>query len=173
MLHYLRDIFDLTQSLDFDEGVFQVYQAIGRSMCAQAIDNRSPQGYVVYIAQELSSQLDAFNNAWQLSSGLGMENLWAAFRPPTAKDFAELRFSLQLRDLATHFDALRWDSGASVRELDSVQMSIVRVHDALGDSSAQDLSPLEVPLSLVDQGASLTCRRTYSRLFRASKAAQT
>lgn len=96
------------------------------------------------VARELGTKLDAFNASWQLSSGLCMESLWTAFRPATAKNLSELGFSLHVKRLADRFDALKWSSGASVRELEILQNSIVHIHDSVGTISSPDLVPLAV-----------------------------
>jgi len=121
--------------------VFQVYQTIGRSLCAQA---RPAGGLVSDIARKLGTELDTFNTSWQLSSGLCMERLWTAFRPATAKNLIELDFSLHVKRLAYRFDALKWSSGASVRELEILQNSIVNIHNSIRTTSPADSVPLAV-----------------------------
>lgn len=96
------------------------------------------------LASELGSKLDTFNEFWQLHSGLGMELLWTAFRPVSARNVHQLESSNQVKDLANRFDALRWFSGASVEELCSLQRSIVSIHDAVGSASPLDFKSLEV-----------------------------
>lgn len=121
--------------------MFQVYQSIGRSLCAQA----APQGGLVSdIARELGTKLEIFNTSWQLSSGLCMESLWTAFRPATAKNLSELGSSRYVKRLADRFDGLKWSSGASVRELEILQNSIVHIHDFVGTTSFPDSAPLAV-----------------------------
>ena len=73
-----------------------------------------------------------------------MEKLWMRFKPTTAKDLSQLKFSLQVKGLAARFDALKWSSGASIQELGILRNSIARIHDAIGTASLESFSPLEV-----------------------------
>ena len=141
---YLRDIFDLAQSSDFDDAAFQTYQAIGRSICARASAMKASGRLIANLGSALNSKLDTFNSSWQLHSGLAMEKLWTAFKPATARDMSQLDFSYEVRGLAARFDALKWTSGASVQELHTLQNSIARIHDSVTSICHEDFGPLEV-----------------------------
>ena len=73
-----------------------------------------------------------------------MELLWTSFRPVSARDFHQLESGKRVKDLAMRFDALRWDSGVSNRELCSLQSSIAGIHEAIKYDSPLDMSSLEV-----------------------------
>lgn len=119
---------DLGLRSDFDEGIFQVHLAIGRSIAAHG-DNNSEAAQK--ISGMLSSMLDLFNATWKLSSGLSMEILWQNFRPVTARNILQLDICLLVEELAEKFDALKWGAGASFRDLDLLRRSIVRMYDAI------------------------------------------
>ncbi len=158
VLTYLRDISVLAQSPDFDGGEFQAYQAIGRSMSTRASTNES----TTPLALQLGCELNSFNCSWQLSSGIGMVNIWTVFRPKTAIDTNQLEFSLRIKGLADQFDTLKFSSGASLRELESLQSSIVQIHGV-----AENISPLETnPLTVC--GELMSGLQTLTR-FRRSK----
>ena len=144
VLSYLQDIFYLTSSQDFDEGIFQSYRIMGGLMCAREVGARSNQSSSGILASALGQKLDAFNSSWQLCSGLRMEQLWMRFKPATASDMLQLELSVQIKDLAGQFDSLKWRSGASVRELDILRGSLARIHATLITPSAQNFVPLEV-----------------------------
>jgi len=144
LLFYLEDIFDISQSSDFDEAVFQVYQMIGRSMVTCTIEYDGRQSLSARIAHDLSLNLDTFNSSWQLYSGLRMEQLWQKFRPAVASSPPQLECSLRVKELADRFDALKWSSGSSVQELDILRNSIVRIHDSITATSSRQFGPLEV-----------------------------
>lgn len=117
---------------------------IGRNLSSR-ISTNEPRGILTArIASELGSRLDAFNTSWQLHCGLGMEILWATFRPVSARDSHQLESSNQAKDLANRFDALRWISGMSVRELCSLQRSIASIHDTIESASPPTLVSLKV-----------------------------
>ena len=144
VLAYLVDVFDLSHSSKFDEGTFQAYQIIGKNIASRASTDGPLRSLTAGLATELGSNLDAFNASWQLHSGLGMEVLWTAFRPVSARNLNQFENSIQIKDLANRFDALRWGSGASVQELCSLQRSIARIHDAIGSASPLNVRSLEV-----------------------------
>lgn len=119
---------DLGLSSNFDEGVFQAYLAIGRSIAAHGDhDSEAAQK----ISGMLSSTLDLFNAAWKLFSGLSMEILWQNFRPVTPKSVLQLDTCLLVEELMEKFDALKWGAGSSFRDLDLLRRSIVRMYDAI------------------------------------------
>ena len=144
VLVYLVDVLDLSQSPKFDEGIFQVYQTIGRNMASKANTDEPLESLSARLASELGSKLETFNASWQLHTGLGMELLWANFRPVCARNLNQFEFSLQIKDLANRFDALRWGSGASVQRLCSLQMSIAHIYDAIDAASSLDFRSLKV-----------------------------
>lgn len=144
VLIYLLDVCDLSNSSEFDEGTFQIYRMIGRELSSRVSTNGSQGVLTARIASELGSRLDAFNTSWQLHCGLGMKILWATFRPVSARDLHQLESSNRAKDLANRFDALRWISGMSVRELCRLQRSIASIHDSIESASPPALVSLEV-----------------------------
>lgn len=142
VLVYLRDIFDLTQCSEFEEGTFQVYHTLGRSMTVKANTNASVLN--AKLMSELGSRLDIFNESWQLHSGLCMESLWKTFRPASARNLQQLESSNQIKDLAKRFDGLKWISGTPIQELYVLQRSITGIHDAIGSAEPLELRSLEV-----------------------------
>ncbi len=117
---------------------------MGVLMCARGGAGRSSQSLSADLASTLGQKLDVFNSSWQLYSGLRMEQLWMRFRPATASDMLQLELSVQIKDLAGHFDSLKWRSGASVQELDILRSSLARIHATLITPSAKSFEPLEV-----------------------------
>ena len=142
ILSYLLDILDLSHSSNFDEGIFQVYQDIGKDMTSRACNEVG--SLTAKLRSELGSRLVTFNESWQLHSGLGMELLWTAFRPVGARSLNQLDLSNQAKNLADRFDALRWGSGTSVQGLCSLQRSITKIHNAIEVAPLPDASSIEV-----------------------------
>lgn len=126
MVSYLQDMFDLTNSPDFDVGVFQTYLSVGRRMTAQA----SVCDESKLFAEKLNSELSEFNLSWQLSTGVSMEVLWRLFKPHLAKNLAQLEFRVRAKQLANRFDAIQWTTGASVRDLETLRWSLIGLQDA-------------------------------------------
>ena len=113
-------------------------------MIARECAERLPETLNVKLAHYLASRLDTFNDSWQLNSGLGMERIWEHFKPVTAANKTQLEGSLQARALADRFDALKWNSGASVQELAILRTSMARIHDTIAVTPILDPSSLHV-----------------------------
>lgn len=134
VISYLWDIFDLTNSSEFEDGVFQTYLSIGR-----CIHERFTQcNEINSLAKMLDSELNEFNVSWQLSTGLSMEILWHLFKPPLAKNLRQLESQTGAKYLANRFDAIKWSTGASVRDLDLLSWSIINLHDTLNVADLED-----------------------------------
>ena len=134
MLSYQRDMFDLANSSSFDDGVFQVYLSLGRSL----IVNIKGEAALQHFSAAMTHGLDYFNASWQLSTGLRMESLWAIFRPPhIATDLRQLKLILQIEELSDRFDALAWKSKLSIGQLYSMRKSIIRTLPAVRSSTSE------------------------------------
>ena len=144
VLLYLSDIFDLTQSTDFDEGAFQAYQTIGGLIAANPTALGTPNKSTLELAHELRHRLNDFNASWQLSLGLSMEVLWTVFKPPVPENLGQLEACLQLEALGDRFDALRWVSGASLNEIGNLRESVVEMYKRLKPTDTQLDEPLNV-----------------------------
>lgn len=136
ILSYLGDMADIAISPDFNEGAFQAYLRIGRSIATPDGDNIS-----LRLANELKTKLRIFDASWELRTGLSMEIIWELFRPPLAQNIAQLENFLEIEQLADRFDTLKWKVGASVKELFSFGSSLIqfsiKVHSrsTCGDNS--------------------------------------
>lgn len=117
-------------SSEFDEGAFQVYLMIGRSIVAQGRTMKELEP----LNEHFNSMLSLFNPCWKLSTGLSMNTLWNTFRPSTAKSITELSTLIQAEELATRFDSLKWSAGASFLDLDFIRHSIVRIYGTTNSS---------------------------------------
>lgn len=131
LIHYIHDIFDLTQSTEFDEHTFQAYHAIGRNLLPPASTRITLPHSKTRIAVELALKLDKFNSSLQLHTGIGMESLWSTIKPFTARDSTRLELILQCEELAERFDAFKWQSEASLQELQDGASLLVGVHDVV------------------------------------------
>lgn len=129
---YLRDIFDLTNSPEFDDGAFQTYLTIGRSITKRVVDNSAIRS----ISENLNSELNAFKDSWQLHTGLSMGLLWRLFKPSLAKNLGQLESRAEAKELAHRFDTIKWMTGATIRDLDLLRSSIINLHDTI--DSAED-----------------------------------
>ena len=142
---YIHDVFDFALSKPFDEGVFQVYLTIGRSMIVRANAIEGVQD--LYSA--LAMQLNLFNLSWKLSTGRSMEALWNTFRPPTVREMRHLRLILQIEELADSFDDLAWRSKAPFEDLVDLRRSIAFAFWRVETTDVQTSNGLEVSGRLV------------------------
>ncbi|KAL6716928.1 AAA ATPase midasin [Lecanora helva] len=139
---YLVDILDDAHSPNFDDDKFRAYLDLGRSLCARSSGASTTDNFITSVTQELSARLDAFDSAWQLSSGLCMQELWAMFRPRTAADTLQLESSRQVKTLADHFDTVKFSSGASVDELYKIEKLLVHIHRDIHRQATQNTDHL-------------------------------
>lgn len=151
-------MFDLTISSEFDEGAFQVHLMIGRSVVAHGgtMQELKP------IYEKLDSLLNLFNASWKLTTGLSMEKLWKMFRPPTAESNKDLSTRMQLEELATRFDNLKWSAGAAFRDLDLMRHSIVRIYRTINSLGNIADDPFKVSNS-AEQSYSMLMISGYPR----------
>jgi len=124
-MYFAQDVFDFAQSIDFDEGTFQAYQAIGRNLSSLPDSPTELDDLRARLFAEVHSKLDNLNFSLQLSTGLSIENLWSRLRPSVATNTTQLYACLKLEELADRLDAVRWNSGASVQEFLEIQKSLV------------------------------------------------
>ena len=73
-----------------------------------------------------------------------MELIWTAFRPVSAETLYQLETSNQLKDLADRFDALKWASSTSIKELCSLQRSLAGIHHTIRSATPLDLTAFQV-----------------------------
>lgn len=151
-MFYLSDMFDLAQSANFDEGAFQVYQAFGRSMIANAMGAGTFNDSTANLAYELQNKLHDFNASWQLSSGLSMETLWVIFRPSVAETMQQLEACLEVEELADRFDASRRASGASFEEIRTLRQSIIYMYNRVMPTDTQFIEKFEVSKRTIADG---------------------
>lgn len=136
LLHYWRDIYDLSQSTNFDESVFQSYLFLGREMLTRTFRKEEP---LVQLQEQLRHGLDLFNASWQLSTGLSMETMWKACRPETPQDTLQLSAYLRMEELADRFDKALWRSQVPVAQLGSIRSSIASaLHTVRSQKSESD-----------------------------------
>ena len=147
MVDYLQDTIDVANSPDFDEGMFQAHLALGRAIAVQT-DSHDPIPDILSMSGELSKCLALFNESWQRRTGLAMEDIWLALRPPTANTFPAFDAQIYIEEQADHFDSLSWKSGTSVNELASLRQQMIKLCQDFGVSdigaSANAMSGLEV-----------------------------
>lgn len=144
ILSYLKDIADFAISPDFNEGAFQAYLGIGRSIVTPDGDH-----IALRLANELRTKLRIFDASWQLRTGFSMEIIWELFRPPLAQNIAQLKHFLEIEQLADRFDTLKWKVGASVKELFSFGFSLILFSIKVYSQSAYGDNSFEVSNNLV------------------------
>ena len=142
------DVFDLSQSKEFDEGIFQAYLTIGRNMVSNLREN-GPQA----LARPLEDGLDTFNEVWKLSSGQSMELLWNDFRLPTANSVQHLELKIRAERLTDEFDTIEWPPDISLQDLSNIRQSVAQVYSCTRAESLTSPSSFQVNYShIVSKG---------------------
>jgi midasin len=105
----------------FDRATFQTYlKMLTSAMPAPDESNQLVQS----ITTTLSKQVAVFGSEVQLSTGLGMENIWRVFKPSTPKTQAQLKVILELESLADRLDAIMWKSTLRIDEMVQIRERI-------------------------------------------------
>jgi midasin len=121
---YAQDVVDISSATAFNEGIFQTYLIIGRTLASYSLRNN-----ILHDAgSALNTGLLAFNAAWKLSTGGSMELLWSVFKPRTARNAHHLKLLIRIERLAKDFDNLVWGARASLDVLVRLRESIISTY---------------------------------------------
>ena len=148
----LRTLFwafhQLATEANFDRAVFQTYLKMLTSTTAITLPDVSilSQGF----STTLSKQITAFGSDVQLVTGLSMDRLWHAFKPPTPKSQTQLQAIIELETLADRLDVVMWKSHISFDGMIQVRERVISSLDLLRQDEI-DASELITSLSLVMQ----------------------
>ncbi|KAH9866544.1 hypothetical protein J1614_008234 [Plenodomus biglobosus] len=114
--------FALTTAKTFDRATFQTYLKMLTSTIPSLTQDSTPLSQL--ISSTLSKQIAVFGSDVQLTTGLGMERIWRAFKPSTPKTQAQLKAILELEDLADRLDAVMWKSKLRIDQLIQIRERI-------------------------------------------------
>ena len=141
---YVRDVLEFTRSFKFDEGIFQSYLGIGRSLIAQALQCSDTHK----LGSEMQERLGMFKASLDLTTGTSMEVLWERFRPPTARDHCELDLVLRVERLADRFDSIVWRSNAPLNTVIRLRRLILGVNPLERSANLPDEASIKAYMSL-------------------------
>ena len=140
ILHFVRDILDYVHSPEFDEGMFQTYIGIGRSLATNILEHEATHN----LGRIMGEHLEVFNASWKLSTGTSMEIMWNHFREPTARDVQHLGAILEVEKLAHDFDALATRSNAPFAVLSDLRDDIGRIYSHVRSTDYSAVNQLKV-----------------------------
>lgn len=143
VITYLNNLLEVTHVDNFDEGIFYAYEDLGRSLVAGIIRGEHIDDPASDLLKQLASKFDALETTCKPCSGLAMEKLWAALKPPTAASTDHLEMHLNMEALADRFDNLKWRSGASLGKLIDLHASLVAVHASFSSLETPNIATLE------------------------------
>ncbi|KAF1937408.1 midasin [Clathrospora elynae] len=112
----------LTTASMFDRATFQTYLKMLTSAIPAIAGESTP--LLQIINTTLSKQIAVFGSDVQLTTGLGMERIWRAFKPKTPKTESQLRALLELESLADRLDSIMWKSNLRVDEMVQIRERI-------------------------------------------------
>ncbi|PKS10225.1 hypothetical protein jhhlp_001975 [Lomentospora prolificans] len=146
LVHYLRRTLQLVtvHNTSFDEAVFQAHLTQGRNFLKN-VQSGDPkiQQFVLNFLQTVDKY---FSSGFSLKTGLGMEEIWRAFRPNLITDLVSLKRSAEILTLAHRFDSLKWKTGSPIADLAkaittlSTAFGIVRLGKAGADELVKELA---------------------------------
>ena len=136
VLDFTRDLLSYLHLPQFDEGIFQTYIGIGRSIATTSFKHEATRN----LGRIIGTHLEIFDASWKLSTGTSMEILWNHFRQSVAKDLQHLNTILEVEELANDFDMLAIRSKAPFAMLSDVREAIIYLYSNIisTDHSAVD-----------------------------------
>ena len=140
VLHFMRGVLDYVHLAKFDEGIFQTYIGIGRSLATNLLEHEA----TYELGRIVGTHLGVFNASWKLSTGTSMEVLWNHFRQPTAKDLQHLSAILEVEELAHVFDTQATRSKAPFAVLSDLRDAIGRVYTHVRSTDCSAVTQLKV-----------------------------
>ncbi|KAF1961861.1 P-loop containing nucleoside triphosphate hydrolase protein [Byssothecium circinans] len=133
----LRQLFwaflELASSSSFDRATFQTYLKMLASTASSLAKGSAPTS--LSLTQALSKEVAVFGSDVQLTTGLGMDYIWRAFKPDTSKTWGQLTTVLTLERLADRLDSVMWKSSLrfdemiQIRERFASSLDLVRRQD--------------------------------------------
>ncbi len=124
LLRYWWDTYHLAISPRFEEATFQAHLAIGSDLVGR-ISGMQQNSVVVAFNNALKSN---FDSGFKLTTGLSMEVIWKHLRPVVISKLRVMETLFHMEQLAHRFDALRWKTSISVKELGGVVASLVKAY---------------------------------------------
>ncbi|KAF7714068.1 Uncharacterized protein PECH_004999 [Penicillium ucsense] len=133
VLSLCYDIYRVTNLTSLDEGEFQVYLQIGRSVCASLLDS-SPA--LRPLERALSNALSRFQAGWALSTGLSMQRMWDSWRHVTPSSQDQLTSLIDLEATVRHFTDLALQTRVEVSQLSAIWNSLMTAHKIILQNGA-------------------------------------
>ena len=144
VLDFIKDLPHFVRSSDFNDATWHVLISIGEGLFDQLSIASTSNMVASTLKTELLSRISATGFSQQLYSGLDMESLWAALRPPVAAEMTQLHLELLIKDFAVCFDDLIWKSSASVPELLDLQEAIIQISQGTASGVTEPNKALDV-----------------------------
>ncbi|KID90916.1 Midasin [Metarhizium guizhouense ARSEF 977] len=132
---YLELTICLSSSHEFDEAYFQAHIGLGLRKLEEFSQMMTGEADSTFLSQALGQLRSDFNSGFQLSTGLSMEVLWNTFRPIPIATKAVFDRSVEVDQLASRFDALRWKASASIFDLSKAQQTLATTYKIVRDDS--------------------------------------
>jgi midasin len=129
LLRYWWDTFTLATGLQFEEATFQAHLAIGTDLLSRLSQEASISDHQIQLLSNVQHSLNSdFSSGFKLTTGLSMEVLWRYLRPSVISSRQVLNTLLQMEQLASRFDALRWKTSNSIADLGNIMTSLVSAY---------------------------------------------
>ncbi|KAF2144305.1 uncharacterized protein K452DRAFT_316995 [Aplosporella prunicola CBS 121167] len=123
---FWNDMFALVDSQTVDEAVFQVYLTFGNQIFA-SFEFSTEASETLY--KGLQGSMESLKIDSQLTTGLGMKDIWQRFKPQTPPTYEGLIGLLKLEALADRFDACVWLVDIPLSELVRVRLALANAID--------------------------------------------
>jgi len=126
---YIERTLRLSTATDFDEAAFQAHLALGVGFLQSQSEKFAAKEDIDIIGFVLDRLNADFDSGFKLSTGLSMEALWDVLRPIPIPDKSTLDRTLDLDQLGSRFDAIRWKANASIDDLSKAQQTLRQAYE--------------------------------------------
>ncbi|KAI2789206.1 Midasin [Penicillium oxalicum] len=164
------DIYRITNLSQLNEGEFQVYLQIGRTVCASLGDS-SPT--LQPLGRALANALSRFQAGWALTTGLSMQKMWDAWRQVTPASPDQLALLIDLENTVAHFTDLALQTRVEVSQLSAVWNSLMNAHKFIlqdgadGDLLLNEIKQTVTQLNQAVRRSNATQQPYFSKEFEA------
>lgn len=138
---FMHQTIALSVTDNFNEARFLAHLSHGTDTLRSQLEHATgePERDLV---NDIMDQMDYdFTAGFKLSTGLSMELLWKVLRPLPFRDETVLQGAVEVEQLATRFDALRWKTSASIKDLCNASLTLEKAYNIVktAESPATDL----------------------------------
>lgn len=120
----------------FDEARFLALLSYSTDTLRNCLENAVGERESAMVTRMMDQMNHSFTASFKLSTGLSMELLWKVLRPVPFRNEAVVVGAVELEQLAARFDALRWKTSASIKDLCNASTTLEKAYNIVKTAGA-------------------------------------